>query len=275
MLSLLSHFQPWHRKVFSFYLHNKIPLIARPVRVGLKALSVNSLLKHLDEIRLILSNNDGIRNKVNTDIQKAKSKYFRDRIQTCSQLGDCKSGWVWNTLLGRKHKNVDINELIINDKVMSDDKSIAKTFNKYFINIGMKMAAESRNYSTDSYNEPEHCRRIVNPPKEHFHFLDISIRSVFMRLQKLNVTKATGMDGVPAKILKMMSSLIAPSLTFIFNLSIKTGIYIDVWKLARVIAIYKSKDKHKCENYRLTSILPIVSKIFEGEVFSQNTTFCE
>ena len=141
-------------------------------------------------------------------MRKAKSKYFCDRIQTCSQSGDSKSGWAWiNTLLGRKRKNANINELIINDKVR--------------------------------------------------------------RLQKLNITKATGMDGVPAKILKIISSLIAPSLTFIFNLSIRTGIYIDEWKLARVIPIYKSDDKRKCENYRPISILPIVSKIFEGEVFSQ------
>ena len=116
-------------------------------------------------------------------MQKAKSKYFCDRIQTCSQLGDSKSGWAWiNTLLGRKRKNANINELIINDQVVSDDRSIAETFNKYFINIGMKMAAESGNYSTDSYNEPEHSARIVNPPKEHFHFLDVSISRVFMCL---------------------------------------------------------------------------------------------
>ena len=215
-----------------------------------------------------------IRNKVNTDMRKAKSKYFCDRIQTCPQLGDSKSGWAWiNTLLGRKRKNANINELVINDKAISDDKSIAETLNKYFINIGMKMAAESGNYSTDSYNEPEHDARIVNPPKEHFHSSDISISSVFMRLQKLNVTRVTGMDGVPAKILKMISSLIAPSLTFIFNLSSKTGIYIDEWKLARVIPIYKSEDKRKCENYRPISILPIVSKIFEGDVFSQIYSF--
>ncbi len=42
------------------------------------------------------------------------------------------------------------------------------------------------------------------------------------------------MDGIPANILKLTSTLIAPSITFIFNLSIRTGIYIDEWKLARV-----------------------------------------
>ncbi len=38
---------------------------------------------------------------------------------------------------------------------------------------------------------------------------------------------------------------------------------------ARVIPIYKSEDRRKCENYRPISILPIVSKVFEREVFRQ------
>ena len=60
-------------------------------------------------------------------MRKADSKYFCDRIQTCSQSGDGKSGWPWiNTLLGRKRKNANINELIINDKVISDDKLLLK-----------------------------------------------------------------------------------------------------------------------------------------------------
>ena len=58
-------------------------------------------IKHDSEIHWTL--NKKIRNKVNTDVRKPKSKYFCDRIQSCSQSGDSKSGWNWiNTLLGRK-----------------------------------------------------------------------------------------------------------------------------------------------------------------------------
>ena len=88
-------------------------------------------IKHDSEIHWTL--HEKIRNKVNTDMRKAKSKYFGDRILTCSQSGDSKSGWAWiNTLLVRKRKNANINELIINNKVMSDDKSIAETFNVFY-----------------------------------------------------------------------------------------------------------------------------------------------
>ena len=90
-----------------------------------------------------------------------------------------------------------------------------------------------------------------------------------MNLSNLKVSKATGMDNLPAKILKISSYLIAPSLTVIFNMSLKSGIYIDEWKMARVIPIYKSENRSKCEKYPPISILPIISKVFEREVFNQ------
>ena len=39
--------------------------------------------------------------------------------------------------------------------------------------------------------------------------------------------------------------------------------------MARVTPIYKSENRSKCENYRPISILPIISKVFEREVFNQ------
>ena len=91
----------------------------------------------------------------------------------------------------------------------------------------MKMAAESACQITDALNDQVIYESIVLLPKENFHFADITIDSVSKRLQKLKVSKATGMDGIPANILKLTSTLIAPSRTFIFNLSIRTGIYMD------------------------------------------------
>lgn len=65
-------------------------------------------------------------------------------------------------------------------------------------------------------------------------------------------------------------NIIAPSLTFIFNLSLMTwGIYMDEWKCAPVTPIFKSGDWRQCENYCPISIKPVVSKAFEKEVFRQ------
>jgi len=89
-------------------------------------------------------------------------------------------------------------------------------------------------------------------------------------LRGLKANKTTGLDKmIPPKTVKLSASVIAPSLTYIFNLSLATGIYIDDWKRARVTPIFKSGDRRQCANYRPISILPAVSKVFEKEVFRQ------
>ena len=68
---------------------------------------------------------------------------------------------------------------------------------------------------------------------------------------------------------KKKASIVAPSLTYIFNLSLVTGMYIEDWKCAHVTPIFKSGERRQCANCRPISILPAVSKVFEKEVFHQ------
>ena len=70
-------------------------------------------------------------------------------------------------------------------------------------------------------------------------------------------------------MLRIAADVIAPSLTFICNLSLSTGICVDDWKNARVTPIHKDNSKLVMGNYRPTSVLPIISKIFEQEIFQQ------
>ena len=63
-------------------------------------------------------------------------------------------------------------------------------------------------------------------------------------------------------MLKGTVSSITPSLTKMFNLSIKTGSFPQSWKCARVVPIPKPFQP----NYRPISILPILSKVLEKHV---------
>ena len=61
-----------------------------------------------------------------------------------------------------------------------------------------------------------------------FRFSNIPVENVALTLKNLKVTKSTKIpDKIPAEVLKIASSIIAPSLTFIFNLSLSSGIFID------------------------------------------------
>ena len=146
---------------------------------------------------------------------------------------------------------------------------VAESFNEYFINVGINIGTESEQFYEIPSDDQIPESRLDHSPNIRFKFANINVSNVAMNLSNLKVSKATGMDNLPAKILKISSYLIAPSLTAIFNMSLKSGIYIDEWKMARVIPTYKSENRSKCENYRLISILPIISKVFEREVFNQ------
>ena len=62
--------------------------------------------------------------------------------------------------------------------------------------------------------------------------------------------KATGLDMIPSKLLKMAASIVAPSLTAIFTKSIITGIYPIEWKTARVTPVFKKGVKSNLNHYR-------------------------
>jgi len=53
----------------------------------------------------------------------------------------------------------------------------------------------------------------------------------------------------------------------------ETGVFPSKLKIARVIPIYKSKDKQSFTNYRPISLLPSISKIYETIVHNQWFSF--
>ena len=66
----------------------------------------------------------------------------------------------------------------------------------------------------------------------------MTVENVLLTVKQLKVSKSTGLDKIPAKMLKIASDIIAPSLTSFFNLSLPKGIAVDLWKNYRVIPIF-------------------------------------
>ena len=93
--------------------------------------------------------------------------------------------------------------------------------------------------------------------------------SVLQELSKLRTNKATGLDGISAKLLRYSAYIIAPYLTKIFNLSLRCGSFPDIWKKGRVTPIFKSGDPTSSNNYRPITILPTLSKLLERIVHHQ------
>ena len=63
-------------------------------------------------------------------------------------------------------------------------------------------------------------------------------------------------------------SLVKP-LIILFQNSVKSSHYSDIWKKSNIIPAHKKNDKQLIQNYRPISLLPVFAKIFEKAVFNK------
>ena len=113
--------------------------------------------------------------------------------------------------------------------------------------------------------------------KEHV-FFDMPLTNtdkVLKYLKNLDVRKSTGTDDIGPRLLKMAAPFIAESLTFICNLSIRTGSFPEKWKEAKVKPLHKGGPTNDLNNFRPISILPVLSKLFEKHVHESLLSFLE
>ena len=85
-------------------------------------------------------------------MRKAKSDYFCWKIDA-SKATDPKAGWkLINSLTSRGNKSSPVNDILVKDKIFSDDKDISESFNDFFVNIGPTLAAESTKMPSNNVN---------------------------------------------------------------------------------------------------------------------------
>ena len=92
---------------------------------------------------------------------------------------------------------------------------------------------------------------------------------VFSLLNKLNMSKATGLDKTAARLIRECADLICIPICDIFNQSICLGIFPDDWKCARFSPLFKQGDRDDLNNYRPISVISVVAKVFERIVYYQ------
>ena len=112
-----------------------------------------------------------------------------------------------------------------------------------------------------------------NPNESSMFFSPITEDEVVKIIKTLDARKSAGHDNIPILIIKKLANELSIPLTYIFNLSLSSGIVPEQLKIARVVPIHKKEGKDVFNNYRPISVLPGFSKILERLVFNRCIAF--
>ena len=63
-----------------------------------------------------------------------------------------------------------------------------------------------------------------------------------MLISKLPNKKSSGYDNIDNILLKSIKDVVSEKLASLFNLSMSTGVFPEMMKLAEVVPLYKSKE---------------------------------
>ena len=205
-------------------------------------------------------------------IRKCKESYNRRVIEENSD--DSKAFWkTVKKILPGENKKMSTTLKIGND-VSNDRKTIANAFNDHFVGVISRLMRDSRSSVMNAGRNLMSrldiiditAQREIRPP---FRFKEVTERSVLAQLRRLKIGKATGLDNIPARLLKNNAVIIAKHLARIINASLQRGKIPSAWKRACVIPLFKKGSVMNMDDYRPISVLPAISKLLEREVHKQ------
>ena len=183
-----------------------------------------------------------------------------------------KNTWkLLNEVINRKMKQRNfISHFNYNNNEIYDKQEIANGFNDFFVNIG-----------------PELANKIVIPENNDVlqYMNNRNVNSIFLhgvnKKEMLDVIKSfanktsTDYNGMNMFILKKITNFIVDPFLHVCNISFSKGVFPDALKIARIIPLFKSGDKHVFTNYRPVSLLPQFSKILEKIFNNRLDSFIE
>ena len=99
--------------------------------------------------------------------------------------------------------------------------------------------------------------------------------SVLKLLEEVNPPKSAEIDNLAGKFLKEGAPALAPPATDLCNLFTSLSSFPDDCKIAKLKPLYKKEAKTKPKNYRLISLLPLISKVIEKVIHNQTQNFLD
>ena len=221
-------------------------------------------------------------------LRKEKKKFYNGL--DLSVLSDSRQFWRnIKPLLSDKqckaHKNI---VLVETDEIITKDVEVAEKFNNFFINSVENLDIKSYIPSIEDKNEnlDDIIKQYENHPSvlkikeqvgsvDKFKFTEITVENMNKEIGNLDPRKVSVKDDIPAKVLIKSKDIVSEHLVNIYNNSKNNSFFPKELKLADVTPIHKKEETTLMKNYRPVSLLPIVSKLFEKNMYDQIITYID
>ena len=199
-----------------------------------------------------------------------KQNYYHDLF--AKHCKDIKKTWeIMRSIIKKKNDKTSISDTFkINDQESSNPNEITNGFCNYFTNIGSdlskKIPAPTKTYDNYMINETP-INSLFLPPCD-----DNEVGTI---IQLLKGKKSSGHDGISSWLIKQLREQLCYPISLVINKSIEEGIFPDMLKMAKIIPIYKAKEKDSFSNHRPISLLSSISKIYEKNIYKRLYKYIE
>ena len=191
-------------------------------------------------------------------IAQAKANYETNLIKS---FNNNNSSAIYRYIRAITNQNAIPSAVTLGDRSAVSDYHRACLFNEFFYSI----------FTSSTFQLPPLSEMLT--PLSNISDIDISELDVFNTLKSLDPSKASGCDGISAKLLKKCAIALYQPLHHLFSLSLCQHYIPLEWRTHLIRPILKSGEREKVSNYRPISLLCVVSKVLERLVYNNIIDF--
>ena len=213
------------------------------------------------------------RNVCSQKIKQDRTQHFRNKHEAFEKTNDSKGAYnLMKTQAGWK-MGLTPKSFTVNGRKVTAPMEMANMQMEHYIGKVKKIIDNLPNLNLDP---TEHLKLALEKwenksRRKTFNLEKTTELEVLKVIKKIGNSTACGLDGQDTISLKAIATVIYKPLTHLINKSIEQKKFANRWKLARIIPLYKGKDKNResPDAYRPISLLSVTSKIAERIIQKQ------
>ncbi|KAK9739924.1 hypothetical protein QE152_g8572 [Popillia japonica] len=203
----------------------------------------NLIMYGVTEVNIGTADNGGDRNVVATVLDKvsitdAYSYYVNDAQNNIS----ANPYRFWSFVRDKRQKSRIPGRMVLDGESLDDPRMIVNGFGRYFGSVFTQPSFAPNHQNHYNVNT---CLNIT----------EFSVDEIVKSIIRLKDCCSSGRDQISVFFIKDCNRVLAYPLAKLFKLALSTSSFSDVWKMARIVPIFKSDDSCDITNYRPIAIL--------------------